>query len=413
MVPLCQVSSPDIVNPDPLDVMTNRNRVIVATRLYTPEVTAASFRMEALVRALETTADVTVLTTRPPAGLAVADEAASARIKRMPVLRDRSGAIRGYVQYLSFDIPLFFRLLVNRADVIVAEAPPTTGLVAALAGMLTRRPVVYYPGDVWSDAVASTDAPGLVVRLMTAVERFVLRRAVRSIAVSAEVAERLVEVGAEPDRVVEVGNGIDTSVFHPDVPAAEAGRPYFVYTGTMSEWQQPEVFVRALGELTDVDVDIRFFGQGSAEAELRALSDALVPGRVHFGGLVPPDLSASWIRGAVGALVSIVPGIGYDFARPTKTYAAAAVGTPVLFAGAPTGAEVVRAAGLGEASGFTVAEVAEAMRRLLAQGQDGTTDRERARRAQWADDTVSWRTVGGKAADVVRGVLRGVRARRR
>ncbi|MCZ0709103.1 glycosyltransferase [Microbacterium paraoxydans] len=387
--------------------------MIVATRLYTPEVTAASFRMEALVQAMTTSADVTVLTTRPPAGSVARAEDTAARIKRMPVLRDRSGAIRGYVQYLSFDIPLFFRLLVNRADVIVAEAPPTTGLVAAVAGMLTRRPVVYYPGDVWSDAVASTEAPGLVVRLMTAVERFVLRRSARSIAVSAEVAERLVAVGALPERVVEVGNGIDTDVFRPDVSPAAAERPYFVYTGTMSEWQQPDVFVRALAELDDVDVDIRFFGQGSVEAELKALADTLVPGRVHFGGLVPPAGSASWIRGAVGALVSIVPGIGYDFARPTKTYAAAAVGTPVLFAGAQTGAEVVRAAGLGEASDFTVSEVAQAMRRLVAQAQDGTTEHERPRRAQWAVDTVSWSTVGGKAADVVRSVLDGLRGRRR
>lgn len=393
--------------------MTDRDRVIVATRLYTPEVTAASFRMEALARALEKDADVTVLTTRPPTGTSTADGAASEKIKRMPVLRDSSGAIRGYVQYLSFDIPLFFRLMVNRADVIVAEAPPTTGLVAVIAGLLTRRPVVYYPGDVWSDAVASTDAPGLVVRLMTAVERFVLRRSARSIAVSAEVADRLVAVGAQPERVVEVGNGIDTGVFQPGVPAAEADRPYFVYTGTMSEWQQPDVFVRALAELTDVDVDIRFFGQGSAESELRELAETIAPGRVHFGGLVPPVEAASWIRGAAGALVSIVPGIGYDFARPTKTYAAAAVGTPVLFAGAPTGAEVVRAAGLGEVSEFTVTSVAGAMRRLVEQAQDGTTERERRRRAQWAVDTVSWRSVGGKAADVVRGVLQGVHARRR
>lgn len=388
---------------------------MVATRLYTPEVTAASFRMEALVRALEPDADVTVLTSRPPAGAATqtAEPAQGARIRRMPVLRDRSGAIRGYLQYLSFDVPLLFRLLVHRADVIVAEAPPTTGLMAALAAMLTRRPLVYYPGDVWSDAVASTDAPRIVVRVMTAIESFVLRRSARSIAVSPEVGGRLHAIGAAADRVVEVGNGIDTTVFRPDVAAADAPRPYFVYTGTMSEWQQPEVFVRALALLADLDVDIRFFGQGSEQNALKALAEDLVPGRVHFGGLVAPDAAASWIRGAVGALVSIVPGIGYDFARPTKTYAAAAVGTPVLFAGAPTGGEVVRAAGLGIACGFDVDEVAAAMRVLVAQRRDGTTEDERSRRAQWAADSVSWSTVGDRAAEVVRGVLRGTPGHRK
>jgi len=392
--------------------MTDRRRVVVATRLYTPEVTAASFRMEALVGALEADAQVTVLTTRPPAG---SGQAASglATVRRMPVLRDRSGAIRGYVPYLSFDIPLFFRLLTHPADVIVAEAPPTTGMMAAFVGLLTRTPVVYYPGDVWSDAVASTDAPRVVVRVMTALERFALRRAARSIAVSPEVARRLEAVGAEPRRVVEVGNGIDTTVFRTDVEAATAARPYFVYTGTMSEWQQPDVFVRALALLTEHEVDIRFFGQGSVEADLRRLAEQLVPGRVHFGGLVPPAESAEWIRGAVGALVSIAPGIGYDFARPTKTYAAAAVGTPVLFAGAATGAEIVTMNGLGVASSFAVEEVADAMRALLADWRDGTTERERARRSRWAVDTVSWSTIGRKAADVVREVLHGTLGRRR
>lgn len=388
--------------------MPRRRPVVVATRLYTPEVTAASFRMDALVRALARNADVTVLTTRPPRGSVIADPP-GVRVRRARVLRDRSGAIRGYAQYLSFDIPLFFRLIVRRPAVIVAEAPPTTGLVAAVVATLTRAPLVYYPGDVWTDAVASMSAPAPVVAVMRAVERFVLRRAVSALAVSGEVAERLAVIGGRPERVVTVGNGIDTGVFSPEVPAAHAERPYFVYTGTMSEWQQPDVFIRALAELSDVDVDIRFFGQGSVEAELRSLAERLVPGRVHFGGLVDPGESASWIRGSVAALVSIVPGIGYDFARPTKTYAAAAVGTPVLFAGADVGGEVVRAGSLGESVGFDVDEVAGAMRRLLASWIDGGTESLRSDRVGWAVANASLHTVGERAAQVVRGARRGSR----
>ena len=50
---------------------------------------------------------------------------------------------------------------------------------------------------------------------------------------------------------------------------------------------------------------------------------------------MPPTEAAEWIRGAAAALVSIVPGIGYDFARPTKTYAAAACGAPTWLIGVP------------------------------------------------------------------------------
>ncbi|MEZ7754626.1 glycosyltransferase family 4 protein [Microbacterium paraoxydans] len=389
--------------------MSRRRRAVIATRLYTPEVTAASFRMEALAHALAADTDVTVLSTKPPRDTVIAD-APGVVVRRAPVLRDRSGAIRGYVPYLSFDVPLFFRLLVRRSDVIVAEAPPTTGFAAAIAAFLTRRPLVYYPGDVWTDAVASMDAPAPVVAVMRFVERFVLRRAARSLAVSAEVADRLAAIGGRPDRVATVGNGIDTAVFRPDVVPHEAEQPYFVYTGTMSEWQQPDVFIRALALLPDEDVELRFFGQGAVEAELKELAARLAPGRVHFGGLVGPATSASWIRGAVGALVSIVPGIGYDFARPTKTYAAAAVGTPVLFTGAETGGEVVRAGGLGEAVAFDPEEVAAAMRRLLSEWASGETERIRADRAAWAADNASLATVGARAAEVVRGARRGSRS---
>ena len=62
--------------------------------------------------------------------------------------------MRGYVQYLSFDIPLFFRLLFARADLVVSEPPPTTGLVVAisLAGC-ADDPFVYYAADVWTDGL--------------------------------------------------------------------------------------------------------------------------------------------------------------------------------------------------------------------------------------------------------------------
>lgn len=378
-----------------------RPRVVVASRLYEPEASAASFRIAALAKALTADADVTVLTTRPPAGAATGAATAGVRVSRAPVLRDASGAIRGYVQYASFDAPLLFRLLGTRADIVVAEAPPTTGLVALLAARLKRAKLVYYPGDVWTDGVIAMGASRAVVAVMRWMESRVLRAADAVLAVSPEVGERLQALGARPDRIAQVGNGVDTSVFTPGVEPIAGVRPYFVYTGTMSEWQRPQIFVEALAALGDAadGVELRFFGQGTAEPETRALAERLLPGRVHFGGVVAPDETARWIRGAIASLVSIVPDVGYDFARPTKTYAAAAAGTPVLYAGAPAGASVVADGALGEVAEFTPESVAAAMRLLLAQHADGRSDALRAARAEWARRTVSLAAVGGRAAE--------------
>ncbi|GAA1926693.1 glycosyltransferase family 4 protein [Microbacterium aoyamense] len=368
-----------------------------------PEPSAASFRIAALARAsADDGADVTVLTSTAPRGAGTAAPVRGVRVRRAPVLRDVAGAIRGYIPYLSFDLPVFFRMLFSRADVFVAEAPPTTGLVALVAARLRRRPLVYYPGDVWTDGVISMGAPDAVVGVMRAVERRVLRGARTILSVSPEVTERLVAIGADPARIVLVGNGIDTDTFMPSVAAPEVERPYFVYAGTMSEWQRPEAFVEALAQVEDVD--LRFFGGGTSLPAIEAAAARLTPGRVHIGGVVSPAESAAWMRGAVAALVSIVPGIGYDFARPTKTYAAAAVGTPVLYAGAETGGRIVTDAGLGEAVALDAAEIADAMRRLLASRDDA--ERSREARSSWAKANVSLAGVGRRAAEAVAAVAR-------
>src|SRR5690625_423955 len=94
--------------------------VVLATRIFTPEPAAASLRLSALVDALvEAGHRVTVLTTTTPHGT---EHPPGARVRRWPVLRDRDGYVRGYVQYLSFDIPLALRLLLTRRpDAVVVE----------------------------------------------------------------------------------------------------------------------------------------------------------------------------------------------------------------------------------------------------------------------------------------------------
>lgn len=379
-------------------------RVVIASRLFPPEVSAAAFRLGALGRALaQEGADVVVLTTRPPKGLDSQGDDAGVEIRRWPVLRDAGGNVRGYLQYASFDAPLLLRLLTKTFDVAVAESPPTTGLVVSLVSRLKRRRFVYYAADVWTDGVISMGAPSAVVSLMRRMEQAVLRRADAVISVSDEVTERLVLLGADPSRITTVGNGIDTDVFEPDATPADPGAEYFVYTGTMSEWQRPDIFIRAFAQVASDHPGLRlkFFGQGVLEDELKDIAGELVPGRVDFGGVVSPRIAAQWIRGAVASLVSIVPGIGYDFARPTKSYAAAATGTPVLFAGPEAGARLIREANLGRAVDFAVDAVARGMRELLGESITGVSDRLRGERASWARENVSLTAVAARAASVI------------
>src|SRR5690606_33678981 len=122
-------------------------------------------------------------------------------------------------------------------------------------------PYVYYAADVWSDATAGDGTtPGVVSRVLAAVEGWAMRGAVGIVSVSPEVAERveaLVErrpraAARRRPEVVVVRNGVDTDVFRPGLarPADAPGR-YLVYAGTTSAWQGADVFVRAMPQVRE------------------------------------------------------------------------------------------------------------------------------------------------------------------
>lgn len=395
---------------------------MLASRIFAPEPAAASFRLWALTGALRRIgATVSVLTVRPsdvvaqsaPSGPGV-DLPDGVNVSRWPVLRDTTGVVRGYVQYMSFDVPLALRLLVSRRpDVVVSEPPPTTGVVVRAVCALRRVPYVYYAADVWSDAAASTGAPRVVVRLLTALEGWALRGARATVAVSEGVADRLRVLGVEDSRITVVRNGIDTEVFTPDGPVEpEAGdAPYLLYAGTASEWQGAEIFVEALAHVRQTVPDARvvFLGQGSAWPAMREAAESLglgpeTTGAVTFVEAAPPAGAAAWLRGAHGALVSLRPGQGYDFAFPTKVFAAVACGTPVLYAGPGPAGPVISEDALGTVTGYDVDEVAAAMTAMLSAGRPDTETR--GRLAGWVRANASAVRAGDLAADVVRAAAR-------
>ena len=396
--------------------------VTLATRTFTPEPTAAALRLGALARALAVGGDtVRVLTSRLASSVArdarkteetQAPEGASGNagegpglveVRRAPVLRDRTGAVRGYVSYMSFDLPLLARLLGGpRPDVVVCEPPPTTGVAVRLACALRRVPYVYYCADIVSDAAALAGVPGLVVRTVAGLESFALRGARRVIAVSDGVALRARELGARDVAVVPNGVRVPEAVATraPDGFPTCSG-PVFVYAGTIAQWLAPEVFVdafeRARAQLGDAR--LVFVGQGSgwdglAERARGVAGVDLIPA-------VSADEADRWMARATATLASLRPG-GYDYAYPTKILASLAQGTPVIYAGPGQAARDVAEGGLGVACSLDADEIAEAMV-ALASGAASWVGRDGAR--TWVREHRSVSASSRAAAAVVRSAL--------
>lgn len=340
---------------------------MIASRIFTPEPAAASFLLENCAHAFKDAGwDVRVLTTRY-LDAAPREAVDGISIRRSRVLRNADGYVKGYASYLSFDIPLFFRLLfMRRADLVLVEPPPTTGAAVRVAAGIRRIPYVVDAADIWSDAAVNVTGWKFVLRALLALERFALRGARHNFVVAPAYAERMRELGILTPTSV-TGFGVDTTSFEyrsAETPPA----PLFVYGGSYSEWHGAGIFVEAFEALVRRHPDARlvFVGNGSERPRLTDRVNELgLAGKVEFRDPVPPRELSRLLSEATASLASLQPGAGYDYAFVTKVYASMAVGCPVVFTGAgPTGPfmrDAAREVAAGVAVDYDVVAVAAAM----------------------------------------------------
>lgn len=378
--------------------------IVVASRLFPPEPGAAAFRLGSLVRRLgDAGVDVEVLTTIPPIDAEARWSSPHTKVRRWPVLRDRGGNVRGYVPYASFDVPLLLRLMVvRRPRFVLVEPPPTTGFVVLVACWLRRVPFVYYAGDVSSTAAAGIGVAGWAVAVLRALEAFVLRKAALVLAVSEGVASDVRTLAGPRAHVVVVGTGVDTDTFTPTPDGLRAQS--LVYAGTMSEIQGAGVFVEAFALIAHEfpDTHLIMYGQGTEARAIERLARRILPGRVLFPGVAPGHVVAAALSRAAAGLASLRPGIGYDYAYPTKMFAATACGTPVLYAGPGPGRGVVKEHLLGWSVDWEAVAVSEAM----AQALRTSATKERAEYlVRWTRTNASQHVVTRRALDALRPLL--------
>ena len=377
---------------------------VVATRLFAPEPTPAASRNEALARALERAGHrVRVMTTTAPGFGRIRDRVSD--VSRWPVKRDRQGHVKGYVSYLSFDIPLFFRLLAQRDLAgVVSEPPPTTGLAVMAACAVRRVPYAYYAADVWADATGTVEGvPRIVQVAVRCMENLVWRRASVLLATSRGVHDRVIELIGRRPHVTVVGNGINIDDFTLEGPVAEEPGPYFVYTGTVSEWHGAGIFLDAY-ERVLVDhpgARMLFFSEGAHRDALEQAAQERGLDGVEFRRRLPAGEVAEYIRGAVAALSSVAPAQGYDFAVATKMFAATACGTPVIQSGDGYGNRLVEDNELGWSVPYDAESVAQAMREALA--GEGLPSREHLR--AWTERDASLDASGDRAVTALAPLL--------
>jgi glycosyltransferase involved in cell wall biosynthesis len=140
--------------------------------------------------------------------------------------------------------------------------------------------------------------PGAVIKGVLA--GFALRRADVVNSWGPHMTERLVEVGADPEKIVTCPRGIDLSLF----TASDGGAsrtPSVIVTRTFHRAYRHDMILRALSLVADEhpDLSAALVGDGEARAELVDLSRELgMSDRVEFPGVLSPDALAGRLREA-------------------------------------------------------------------------------------------------------------------
>ena len=213
-----------------------------------------------------------------------------------------------------------------RPDIVFATWAYPDGWAVTDLAREARLPVVLKVHG--SDVLQMDQYPG---RRRGTIEA--LRRADRVVAVSRDLAQKVVTLGASEDRVRLIYNGVDDGVFFPgDRSAARArlgldsARPLILFVGNLLAVKAPDLLIEAAGQLTDrgIDFQLHVIGKGPLRDTLeRQAVDRAVP--TIFHGTVAHACLPDWFRAAnLLVLPSRSEGV------PNVLLEAAACGTPFV-----------------------------------------------------------------------------------
>ena len=376
-------------------------RVVIASRIFAPEVSAASGILRIWAEEFRDRGfDVTILTARPPRG-AVIDDPPGIEVRRAPVKRDKQQYVRGYLSYMSFDIPLAFRMLFSRrADLYIVEPPPTTVAVVRVIAAIRRTPYVVRAADYWTEAAELVTTSPLILGTLRRLEAWGLGGAKILFAAHQPLIDRFRTLGITT-RAVPIGFGADTKDFRYEGQAPPEP-PVFVYAGTHSEWHGAGIFVEAMPQVLEQYPGARllYYGNGEERDGMRARAGELgILDSVEFHGPISPATLSPILSSATSTVASLSPVPAHEYALATKVYSSLAAGCPVIFAGVGPTMEFLNDAGHPRAGVAVTYDVTATASAMLAAAAAPLPPEARAELAEWSAREYSLRAIAQQVVE--------------
>ncbi len=278
----------------------------------------------------------------------------------------RSLLLGRVIDYATFYGSSFLRLwlIVRPGNIIVAKTdPPLISVIAALVAKLKSASLVNWVQDLFPEvakALRIKGVGGLSFKLLTYLRNTSLKNASANVVLGELMAERLREEGVKPEKIKIIHNWADSDRMRPIPPGENPLRQEwglqdrFVvgYSGNLGRAHSFEALLHAATELRGVErIAFLIIGDG---AQLDAFKKEIARRGLRsfvFKPYQPRNILSESLSVSDCHLVSLLPELE-GFIVPSKFYAIAAVGRPVLFVGDKDG-EIPRLLGTYEC-GFTV-----------------------------------------------------------
>ena len=232
---------------------------------------------------------------------------------------------------------------VRRPDVVVALTdPPIIGLAALAAAARARAPFVFLCEDIFPEvAVLLEDfRSGIVNDALTQVNRFLVRKAARIVALGDTMKRRLVEgKGADPSKVTVIHNWTDCRAMMPgprdNAFARQHGlvdRFVVLHAGNIGLSQNLEIILHAAEQLRDhPDIVFVLVGEGSKKRDLQDVAARRDLRNVLFLPFQPREMMDQSYATADVSLISLKHGLA-GVIVPSKLYSVLASGRPCIAA---------------------------------------------------------------------------------
>ena len=260
------------------------------------------------------------------------------------------GRAANYLSY--FATACVAGLQLDRPDVVVAYTdPPIIGLAAWLAAHRARATLVIAYKDLFPEVARLVDGVRrpVIEWGLHRVNRFLLRRADRVLALGEAMRRRLVEEkGADPATTVIIPDWADGAAITPGLKDNAFSRAHgladrfvVMHAGNLGLSQNLSVLVEAAARLADLpDLVVLFLGDGVAKPALEA--DAVRRGlrNVRFLPFQPKGQLTDVFAAADCFVVSLKPGLS-GYIMPSKLYSILAAGRPYV-AAVDDGCDVAR-----------------------------------------------------------------------